>query len=80
MKNLHLTRFALAGFKFLDQFLSQRQLLDGAKKHNRSGGLVINRRDVGGGIRFKHIELFRLFVPLDSLGNRGIAKSFVDQL
>ena len=80
MKNLHFTSFPLAGFKFLDQFLSQLQLLDRAKKHDRPGGIVINRRNVGGGIRFKHIEFFRLFVPLNSFGNRGLAKSFVDQL
>ena len=69
MKNLHFPSFTLAGFKFLDQILSQLQLLDRTKKHNRPGGLVINGGDVGGRIRIKHIELFRLFVELEPLGN-----------
>ena len=69
MKNFHLAGFAFAGFKFPDQFCSQRQRPNRAKEHERAGGLIIDGRDVGGGIRIEHIKFFRFVVPLDLLGS-----------
>ena len=80
MKNFHLPGFALPGFKFPDKFLRQHQLLNRTKENESAGCLVVNGRDVAGGIGIKGIEFFGLLVPLDLLGHRSLPKRLVDQL